>query len=135
MKLTAAVFLVTIILWAANSALSIRFPDRISQNPDGAADQILRTAAFALGSFWRSEAVFGCLDGVVRTAVGYAGGSKPSPEYRSLGDDAECVQLSCTKYLKGQARRVKHTSPPKTKGERCVEIVRLGALFACASGA
>ncbi|KAL6555828.1 Peptide methionine sulfoxide reductase A5 [Orobanche hederae] len=92
MKLTAAVFLMTIILWAANSALSIRFPDRISQNPDGAADQILRTATFALGSFWRSEAVFGCLDGVVRTAVGYAGGSKPSPEYRSLGDHAECVQ-------------------------------------------
>ncbi|KAK6150699.1 hypothetical protein DH2020_015631 [Rehmannia glutinosa] len=93
MKLTAAVFLVIIISWAANSALSIRFPDPISENPDVTADQILRTAVFALGSFWRSEAAFGCLDGVVRTAVGYAGGSKSSPEYRSLGDHAECVQI------------------------------------------
>ncbi|CAA0819329.1 Peptide methionine sulfoxide reductase A5 [Striga hermonthica] len=92
MKLTCAVFLVSTILLASKSALSIRFPDRIS-NPDGAADQILRTAVFALGSFWRSEAAFGCLDGVIRTSAGYAGGSRPSPEYRSLGDHAECVQI------------------------------------------
>ncbi|KAJ1422589.1 Peptide methionine sulfoxide reductase MsrA [Sesbania bispinosa] len=42
-----------------------------------------------LGSFWRSEAVFRVL---ARrhfvTTVGYAGGSKPNPEYRSLGDHA-----------------------------------------------
>lgn len=93
MKVTAAVFVVTIISWAANSALSIRFPDRISENPKGASDQPLRTAVFALGSFWRSEAAFGCLDGVVRTAAGYAGGSRPNPEFRSLGDHAECVQV------------------------------------------
>ncbi|KAM7260510.1 hypothetical protein ACFE04_011183 [Oxalis oulophora] len=42
--------------------------------------------------FWRSEAIFGCLDGIVRTSVGYAGGSKANPEYRSLGDHAESVK-------------------------------------------
>ncbi|KAI3451461.1 hypothetical protein Pfo_008126 [Paulownia fortunei] len=93
MKLTAAVFLVTIISWAANSALSIRFPDRVAENPNGSSDQPLRTAVFALGSFWTSEAAFGCWDGVVRTAAGYAGGSRHNPEYRSLGDHAECVQI------------------------------------------
>ncbi|KAI6671478.1 hypothetical protein NL676_006363 [Syzygium grande] len=73
------------------SAQGIRFPNRI---PDPAAGtRPTRTAVFALGSFWRSEAVFGCLGGVVRTAVGYAGGSKPNPEYRSLRDHAECVQV------------------------------------------
>ncbi|KAF5201094.1 Peptide methionine sulfoxide reductase a5 [Thalictrum thalictroides] len=56
----------------------------------------LKTAVFALGSFWRSEAVFGCLNGVERTTSGYAGGTpgfKTNPEFRSLGDHAECVQV------------------------------------------
>ncbi|KAK4483264.1 hypothetical protein RD792_010449 [Penstemon davidsonii] len=94
MKLTASVFLlITIISLAANSVLSIRFPDRISGKPIDASDEPLKTAVFALGSFWRSEAAFGCLDGVVRTTAGYAGGSKSNPEYRSLGDHAESVQI------------------------------------------
>ncbi|KAL3829404.1 hypothetical protein ACJIZ3_018206 [Penstemon smallii] len=94
MKLTASVFLlITIISLAANSALSIRFPDRISGKPIDAFDEPLKNAVFALGSFWRSEAAFGCLDGVVRTTAGYAGGSKSNPEYRSLGDHAESVQI------------------------------------------
>ncbi|KAL3720508.1 hypothetical protein ACJRO7_005339 [Eucalyptus globulus] len=74
-------------------AQCIRLANRIPDPAAGFPDQPSRTAVFALGSFWRSEAVFGCLDGVVRTAVGYAGGSKPNPEYRSLRDHAECVQV------------------------------------------
>lgn len=80
----------------ADIALCIRFPDRnsISMKEDTyTSNQHLKTTVFALGSFWRSEAVFGCLDGVVRTTVGYSGGSKVNPEYRSLGDHAECVQI------------------------------------------
>ncbi|CAI9110911.1 OLC1v1011012C1 [Oldenlandia corymbosa var. corymbosa] len=80
------------IVLAANSSHAIRFSSRTSDNPIIANEQ-LQTAIFALGSFWRSEAVFGCLDGVVRTTAGYAGGSKPNPEYRSLGDHAESVQI------------------------------------------
>jgi len=52
-----------------------------------------RIAAFALGSFWRGEAVFGCLPGVVRTRAGYAGGVKQNPDYHSVGDHAETVEV------------------------------------------
>ncbi|CAF2090394.1 unnamed protein product [Rotaria magnacalcarata] len=51
-------------------------------------------AAFALGCFWCPEAQFGSLSGVVRTQVGYCGGTRPvSPTYKNLGDHSECVQL------------------------------------------
>lgn len=39
------------------------------------------------------EARFGVLKGVVRTRVGYAGGSTPNPTYQSLGDHTETVQV------------------------------------------
>ncbi|CAI8609043.1 unnamed protein product [Vicia faba] len=87
---------VLIILFAFifDNAHCIRFPDRVAQPARDQTDpQHLQTAVFALGSFWRSEAVFGCLPGVVRTTAGYAGGSKPNPEYRSFGDHAESVQV------------------------------------------
>ncbi|XP_010271416.1 PREDICTED: peptide methionine sulfoxide reductase A5 isoform X2 [Nelumbo nucifera] len=77
----------------ANGALSIRLPDRITEGVKDSSTQPLKTAVFALGSFWRSEAAFGCLDGVIRTTVGYAGGTKTNPEFRSLGDHAESVQI------------------------------------------
>ena len=78
-----------------DKAQCIRIPDRISEPArDPPSQQPLKTAVFALGSFWRSESVFGCLNGVVRTTVGYAGGSKSNPEYRSLADHAESVQVS-----------------------------------------
>ncbi|CAI0461686.1 unnamed protein product [Linum tenue] len=79
-----ALLLLTISL--SNQAFGIRLPDRISSTTRDAPSEPLKSAVFALGSFWRSEAVFGCLDGVVRTTVGYSGGSKPNPEYRSLAD-------------------------------------------------
>ncbi len=34
------------------------------------------------------------MDGVVRTRVGYAGGSKRSPTYHDLGDHAEAVEIA-----------------------------------------
>ncbi|KAJ4714233.1 Peptide methionine sulfoxide reductase [Melia azedarach] len=85
--------LLVITILFADTALCIRFPDRISDAVKDQSDVTLKTAVFALGSFWRSEAVFGCLNGVVRTTVGYAGGSKINPEFRSLGDHAESVQV------------------------------------------
>lgn len=76
----------------SSPATAIRLPDRLSESPPSPSHP-LKIAVFALGSFWRSEAIFGCLNGVARTSVGYSGGSKPSPEYRSLGDHAESVQI------------------------------------------
>jgi len=44
--------------------------------PEGIA-----TAVFAMGCFWGAERKFWELDGVVSTAVGYAGGHTPNPTY------------------------------------------------------
>ncbi|WP_336364075.1 peptide-methionine (S)-S-oxide reductase MsrA [Halalkalicoccus salilacus] len=51
------------------------------------------TATFALGCFWGPDARFGAMDGVVRTRVGYAGGTKPNPTYHALGDHTEAFQV------------------------------------------
>lgn len=51
------------------------------------------SATFALGCFWGPDAQFGAMDGVVRTRVGYAGGTKPDPSYHALGDHTEALQV------------------------------------------
>jgi peptide-methionine (S)-S-oxide reductase len=51
------------------------------------------TATVALGCFWGPDALFGALDGVVRTCVGYAGGTTPDPTYEALGDHIEAVRI------------------------------------------
>ena len=58
--------------------------------PDSDATE---TATFALGCFWGPDAQFGALDGVVRTRVGYAGGTKTDPTYHDLGDHTEAFQV------------------------------------------
>lgn len=47
--------------------------------PDGTSH-----AVFGLGCFWGAERVFWRLDGVVSTAVGYAGGFTPNPTYEEV---------------------------------------------------
>jgi peptide-methionine (S)-S-oxide reductase len=41
----------------------------------------LQQAVFGLGCFWGAERRFWLMDGVVSTAVGYAGGHTPNPTY------------------------------------------------------
>ena len=47
--------------------------------PEGA-----EVAVFGLGCFWGAERKFWQADGVVTTAVGYAGGSTPNPSYEEV---------------------------------------------------
>jgi peptide-methionine (S)-S-oxide reductase len=47
--------------------------------PDG-----LEMAMFGLGCFWGAERVFWQTDGVFTTAVGYAAGHTPNPDYREV---------------------------------------------------
>ena len=47
--------------------------------PDGA-----RSAVFGLGCFWGAEQDFWTQDGVISTAVGYAGGYTPNPTYEEV---------------------------------------------------
>ena len=60
---------------------------------DAAAPSTTETATFALGCFWSPDARFGVVPGVVRTRVGYTGGSKQNPSYHDLGDHTETVQI------------------------------------------
>ncbi|RKD88910.1 peptide-methionine (S)-S-oxide reductase [Halopiger aswanensis] len=60
---------------------------------DAKAPDTTETATFGLGCFWGPDAAAGALDGVVRTRVGYAGGTTPEPSYDAMGDHTEVVQL------------------------------------------
>ena len=51
------------------------------------------TASFAMGCFWGSEALFGVTNGVLRTKVGYTGGTAPNPTYKNIADHIETVEL------------------------------------------
>ncbi len=53
----------------------------------------LELATLGMGCFWGPEARFGSIPGVVRTRVGFAGGTLPSPTYRRMGDHTETVQI------------------------------------------
>ena len=63
--------------------------------PDATAPppETTETATFGLGCFWGPEARFGAMAGVVRTQVGYAGGTTPAPTYHDIGDHTEVVQV------------------------------------------
>lgn len=68
---------------------AVRDYDAAAPKPD-----TTRTAVFGLGCFWGPEASFGALNGVVRTAVGYAGGTRRAPTYHDLGGHAEVLRVA-----------------------------------------
>ena len=51
------------------------------------------TALFGMGCFWGPDARFGGIPGILRTRVGYAGGTTENPTYRKLGDHTETVEV------------------------------------------
>ncbi|KAL4711990.1 hypothetical protein ACJJTC_003657 [Scirpophaga incertulas] len=52
-----------------------------------------KTATFGMGCFWSNDSLFGATRGVVRTRVGYAGGTTKNPHYRHIGDHTEVIEL------------------------------------------
>ena len=67
-------------------------PTLISEFDSKAPDDT-ETATFGLGCFWGPDAAAGAMTGVVRTRVGYAGGTKPDPSYEVIGDHTEVAQV------------------------------------------
>lgn len=53
----------------------------------------IQTVSLGMGCFWSPEALFGHLPGVIRTRVGYAGGTAKDPTYRRMGDHSETVEI------------------------------------------
>lgn len=60
---------------------------------EGYVPERVETASLAMGCFWGPDGLFGVLPGVVRTRVGYAGGSTELPSYHSIGDHTETLQI------------------------------------------
>lgn len=53
----------------------------------GLLHQILtpfKKATFGMGCFWANDALYGAQAGVLRTRVGYSGGTLVNPTYRNL---------------------------------------------------
>lgn len=50
-------------------------------------------ATFAMACFWAPDSLFGATMGVIRTRVGYTGGTAAKPTYRNLGDHTEAIQI------------------------------------------
>ncbi len=46
-----------------------------------------------MGCFWGPEARFGSLQGVIRTRVGYTGGTTVAPTYKTIEDHTETVEI------------------------------------------
>jgi peptide-methionine (S)-S-oxide reductase len=67
--------------------------DRTIPPIDAAAPAITETATFAMGWFWGPDARFGLIPGVIRTRVGYAGGTQKDPTYLNIGDHTETIQI------------------------------------------
>lgn len=60
---------------------------------DLSAPKEIETLTCAMGCFWGPDCRFGAMDGVVRTRVGYSGGTTPNPTYHNIGDHIETIQI------------------------------------------
>ncbi|KAA9410314.1 peptide-methionine (S)-S-oxide reductase [Haloarcula hispanica] len=75
------------------SAYEPTHPTELAVDAESLPPSATETATFGMGCFWGPDARFGATPGVVRTRVGYAGGTDLDPSYYSLGDHTEVVQV------------------------------------------
>lgn len=67
------------------------FPPFFLQNDSIASPNLVHkvdieyeTATFGMGCFWGADALFGATKGVLRTRVGYTGGTTENPNYKKM---------------------------------------------------
>jgi peptide-methionine (S)-S-oxide reductase len=75
------------------SAYEPTHPTELAVDAEAPPPSATEAATFGMGCFWGPDARFGAMAGIVRTRVGYAGGTEPGPSYYSLGDHTEVVQI------------------------------------------
>lgn len=46
-----------------------------------------------MGCFWGCDSLFGVMPGVIRTRVGYTGGTTLNPTYKNMGDHTEVIDI------------------------------------------
>ncbi|REB05273.1 peptide-methionine (S)-S-oxide reductase [Sporosarcina sp. BI001-red] len=68
-------------------------PMTIVEVERGVHEVPFETALFGMGCFWGPESRFGGISAVLRTRVGYAGGTSENPTYRKLDDHTETVEV------------------------------------------
>lgn len=90
--LYVAIIFILVLLTISNTCIAaergIEKPQIDKRVPDN-----LKTATFAMGCFWGPDVIFGGIEGVWKTRVGYAGGDKDNPTYHNLGSHSETIQL------------------------------------------
>lgn len=61
--------------------------------PTTPSSDSLATCVLAMGWFWGPQLQFSQLDGIVRTVVGYSGGSQENPCYHNILDSSEAILI------------------------------------------
>ncbi|XP_062559560.1 peptide methionine sulfoxide reductase-like [Armigeres subalbatus] len=56
-------------------------------------DTPFEKATFGMGCYWGCDSLFGATKGVLRTLVGYAGGTTESPRTKHVGDHVEVIEI------------------------------------------
>ena len=94
----------------------------------------VETATLGMGCFWGPEARFGSMPGVLRTRVGFSGGTAPSPSYRKMGDHTETVEVDFNPNLISYEEILLHfwrnhyPNRDNYKGRQYISLIRFHGL-------
>mmetsp|Transcript_15971 Transcript_15971/g.28385 ORF Transcript_15971/g.28385 Transcript_15971/m.28385 type:complete len:250 (-) Transcript_15971:12-761(-) len=82
-------------------------------SPSAGRTERREIATFAMGCFWKPQAAFDKVPGVLKTSVGYTGGTSPDPTYKTVkgGDghsEALRIEFDPTKVTYGELLQVFH---------------------------
>src|SRR5438128_11165083 len=74
-------------LWGTIVGLSSAFALGFASAEDSSASSKTKTAIFAGGCFWCIQPAFDKANGVIKTVVGYSGGTEPNPTYQLVSSE------------------------------------------------